>query len=92
MIDKNESIRKAIDALTAWTTEQDSTDFVSRRVGEYLAGPDEGVGLLVGLLNLSGWLLLRLAKAEGESGNATPQEQRAILQDLALKAWRRSAD
>jgi hypothetical protein len=28
--------------------------------------------------------------AEGESGNATPEEQRAILQDLALRSWRRS--
>jgi hypothetical protein len=58
--------------------------------GEYLAGPDGGVELTVGLVNLCGWLLLRPAKAEGTSGNATPDEQRAILRDIALRSWRRS--
>ena len=89
MIDKNEAIRTAIDVMTALTTQQDSTEFVSQRVGEYLAGEDEGIELTVGLVNLCGWLLLRLAKAEGASGNATPEEQRAILRDLALRSWRR---
>jgi hypothetical protein len=74
--------------MMALTTQQDSTEFMSMRVGEYLAGPDEGVELLVGLVNLCQWLLLLLAKAEGESNNATPEEQRAILQRVPLKTWR----
>ena len=86
MIDKDEATRTAIDVMTALTDQQDSTDFVSQRVGEYLAGPDGGVELTVGLVNLCGWLLLRLAKAEGASGNATPDEQRAILRELALRS------
>jgi hypothetical protein len=88
MIDKDEGIRKAIDVMTAWTFEQDRTDFAGSRVTEYLGEPDGGFEFLMGLLSLSGWLLLRAAKAEGESGNATPEEMRAVLQDIARRTLR----
>jgi hypothetical protein len=83
MVDKNEALRTAIDVMTAWTDQQDSTEFISRRAGEHLAGTDEGVELTSGLVTLCGVLLLNLAKAAGASGDGTPEEQRAILQDLA---------
>jgi hypothetical protein len=89
MIDKSEATLKAIDVMTALTTQQDSTDFVTERVLEYLGGPDQGIELVVGLVNLSQLLLLLAAKAEGESGNATPDEQRAVLQYIAQKALKR---
>jgi hypothetical protein len=73
--------------MTAYTTEQNSLDFMSKRVGEYLAGPD-GIEFVNGLISLCGVLLTGLAKAEGASGNATPEEQRAILQRLALMTYR----
>jgi hypothetical protein len=85
MIDKNEALRNAIDVMTAWTMQQDSTEFAQGRVAEYLAGPDGGVAFMLGLLSLAGWLLLRVAKAEGASGNATPDEMRAVLQDIARR-------
>lgn len=84
-MDKNQAVRNAIDVMTAWATEQDSSDFAADRVREYLAGPDEGVEFVVGLVSLCGWVLVRLAGVEGESGNATPDEIRAILQDIARK-------
>jgi len=81
----NDAVRAAIDVMTAWTSEQDRTNFASSRVAYYVGkGPESEGQLLVGLLSLTGWLLTRLAKAEGESGNATPEEMRAILQDIAL--------
>ena len=36
MADRNEAIRNAIDVMTAWTTQQDNTEFAASRVSEYL--------------------------------------------------------
>jgi hypothetical protein len=90
MIDKNEAMLTAIDVVTAWTDNEDNTDFVSERVGEYLAGPDDGITLTVGLVNLFGVLLMNLAKVRGASGDGMTEEQREILRELALRTSRRS--
>lgn len=84
-MDRSEAVRAAIDVMTAWTMQQDSTDYAQDRVARYLAAPDGGAAFTTGLLSLAGWLLLRAAKAEGASGNATPDEMRAVLQDIARK-------
>jgi hypothetical protein len=85
MADKDEGVRIAIDVMTAWTTEQDGTEFTASRVAEYLGDPDGGRAFLNGMISLSGYLLVGLARAEGESGNATPEEMLAILQDIARR-------
>jgi hypothetical protein len=72
--------------MTAWTLQPDSTEFAASRVAEYLAEPDGGLAFVTGLLSLAGRLLVRSARAEGESGNATPEEMRAVLQDIARRA------
>jgi hypothetical protein len=46
---------------------------------------DGGAAFLTGLLSLAGRLLLRAAKAEGVSGDATQEEMRAVLQDIARR-------
>lgn len=86
MIDKNEAMLTAIEVVTAWTDNQDNTDFVTERVVGYTAGPDDGLTLTVGLLNLSGVLLQNLAKVRGDG---TPEGERAILRELALRVERR---
>jgi hypothetical protein len=65
VIDKNQAWLKAIEVMTAWTDNQDSTDFVSERIGEYTERPDDGLELTAGLVNLAGVLLQNLAKARG---------------------------
>ena len=68
--------------MTAWTDDEHNTDFVTERVAGYTAGPDDGLELTVGLVNLSGVLLQNLAKARGEG-------ERDILHELALRTQRR---
>ena len=79
----------AIEVVTAWTDSEDNTEFVTERVAGYTAGPDDGLTLTVGLVNLCGVLLLNLAKLRGASGDATTEEQRKILRELALRVERR---
>jgi hypothetical protein len=86
VIDKNEAWLKAIEVMTAWTDEQDSTDFVSGRIGQHTAGADDGLELTAGLVNLAGALLSNLAK---ERGNGTPEGEREILQEFARRVERR---
>jgi hypothetical protein len=87
MVDTGKQLRAAVDVMTAWTTDPDKTDFAISRANEYLSeGPDGFQTLLAGFVGLSGWLLIRLAKAEGQSGSATQDEMRAILQDVARRS------
>jgi hypothetical protein len=86
VIDKNEAWLKAIEVVTAWTDSHDGTAFVSERIGEYTAGPDGGLELTAGLVNLAGVLLQNLAKARGDG---TPEGERAILHEFALRVNRR---
>jgi hypothetical protein len=87
MAETGKQLRVAIDVMTAWTTDPDNTEFAISRANEYLSeGPDGFQTLLAGFVGLSGWLLIRLTKAESVSGNVTQEEMRAILQDIARRS------
>jgi len=87
MVETGGQLRIAIDVMTAWTTDPDNVDFAISRANEYMnEGPDGYQTLLAGFVGLSGWLLIRLAKAEGKSCKAAQDEMRAILQDIARKS------
>jgi hypothetical protein len=87
MVETGGQLRVAIDVMTAWTTDPDNADFAISRANEYMnEGPDGYQTLLAGFVGLSGWLLIRLAKAEGKSGKAAQDGMRAILQDIARRS------
>ena len=87
MSETGEQLRVAVDVMTAWTTDPNNVDFAISRANEYLdEGPDGYQSLLAGFVGLSGWLLIKLAKAEGGSGRAAQDEMRAILQDIARRS------
>jgi hypothetical protein len=86
MIDKNDAMLAAIEVVTAWTDNQDDNEFVAERATQYTAGPDGGLTLTIGLITLSGVLLQNFAKARGDG---TPEGERAILRELALRVERR---
>lgn len=72
--------------MTAWATDNpDDARFSNERLMEYVAeGPDEHgtdgeMKLMLGLLNLAGWLLVRL---ENETGKSMQWH----LQDIARKS------
>ena len=88
--DKNEGMLTAIEVVTAWTdSDDDDTEFAAQRASQHTAGPDERLTLTVGLISLCGVLLFNLAKLRAASGEATAEEQREILRDLALRVERR---
>ncbi|TDK91552.1 hypothetical protein EI067_22900 [Mycobacterium paragordonae] len=70
--------RRAIDVMTAWATDApDSTGFSQERMAEYVGESHEGeMQLMFGLVNLAGYLLLRL-----EHETAKPIQWH--LQDIA---------
>jgi hypothetical protein len=79
MNDKNEFTRRAIDVMTAWTTEPSGGDFTrSRLVERVTEEPDGAIKLIFGLITLAGWLLVRLEDATG-------QDMQSHLQDIARK-------
>ena len=86
MIEKDEAMLTAIEVMTAWTDNQNDTEFAAQRAAQYTAGPDDGLTLTVGLISLSGILLQNLAKARGDG---TPEGERAILREFALRVERR---
>jgi hypothetical protein len=90
MVDEHKKapIRIAVEAMTAWTLEQDQARFAEALVAEHMATQEEAHVFAVGMISLCGWMLVRAAKAEGESGQATPDEMRAILQDIAQRIER----
>lgn len=71
----DEKTRWAIDVMTAWAQDGDA-DFVHDRVDCYLAEPQGSPGLITGLINLSGLLLMGMEATTGKS----PTE---ILQAIA---------
>ena len=87
MVDENKKapIRVAIEAMTAWTLHQDDTAFAESLVAEHMATQEAAHTFALGMSSLCGWVLLRAAAAEGESGQATPDEMRGILQDIAQR-------
>ncbi len=78
----DEKTRWAIDVMTAWTHGGDA-DFVHDRVDCYLAEPHGGPGLITGLINLSGLLLMGM---EATTGKATPEILQAIASTLSRNA------
>lgn len=75
----HEFTKMAIAVMTAWTDDENKDDFATKTVTSYLEeDPDAEIKLVVGLINLSGFLLVKL---ENETGS----DMRAILQDIAKK-------
>ena len=75
-----ENMRKAIDVMTAWATDDpNSTKFSVERAASYASeAPDGETQLLIGLINLSGNLLVRLE-------HETNKSMQWHLQDIAAK-------
>ena len=72
----DEKTRWAIDVMTAWIDDRDDA-LLHARIDQYLAEPDGAAGLTVGLVNLSGLLLMGLETTLGTSA----QE---VLQTIAV--------
>ena len=81
---QREEVFWAIDVMTGWTEASDSTDFAMSRAEQYVNESDGDVRLREGLICLAGLLLVRVAQEAG-SDTGTPDELRAILQDLARR-------
>jgi len=79
MVDDDKT-RWAVDVMTAWIDEDSDTDFVHERIDAYLSEPEGCSGLITGLINLTGLLLMGM---EVGSGKSTPQILRAIASTLS---------
>jgi hypothetical protein len=78
MTEQYDNLRKAIDVMTAWATDNpDSTDFSIERVLEYVREGGE-VDLMKGLISLAGNLLVKLEAN-------TDKSMQWHLQDIARK-------
>ena len=75
----DEKTRWAIDVMTAWTRDE-SADFVHDRIDAYVDEPQGSAGLITGLVNLSGLLLMGL---EATTGKSTSEILQAIASTLA---------
>ena len=78
----DEKTRWAIDVMTAWT-QDGQTDFVHDRVDAYLAESQGCAGLITGLVNLSGLLLMGM---EATTGKSSPEIMQAIASTLSRNA------
>ncbi|WP_431232736.1 hypothetical protein ACQ856_25610 [Mycolicibacterium psychrotolerans] len=65
--------------MTAWT-QDDSAEFVHGRIDAYLAEPGGSAGLITGLVNLSGLLLMGV---EATTGKSAPVILQAIASTLS---------
>lgn len=79
----DEKTRWAIDVMTAWLDDRDD-DLLHARIESYLGEPEGASALAIGLVNLSGLLLMGLETLIGKDG----QE---ILQTIAMTVSRSSA-
>ncbi|OYN76025.1 hypothetical protein [Mycolicibacterium sphagni] len=75
----DDKTRWAIDVMTAWAQGGD-TGFVRDRVDSYLGEPHGCPGLITGLINLSGLLLMGM---EATTGKTTPEILQAIASTLS---------
>ncbi|MCV7225154.1 hypothetical protein [Mycolicibacterium komossense] len=75
----DDKTRWAIDVMTAWAQGGD-TGFVHDRVDSYLGEADGGPGLITGLINLSGLLLMGM---EATTGKSTPEILQAIASTVS---------
>lgn len=79
----DEKTRWAIDVMTAWIDDR-GDELLHARIDSYLAEPDGASALAVGLVNLSGLLLMGMEVTIGKSA----QE---ILQTIAMTVSRQGA-
>lgn len=77
-MDVRENVRRAIDVMTAWSSDGGPEFTWSRLVENVLDQPDGDLMLLMGFVNLAGELVVRLEKATG-------QDVQSHLQDIARK-------
>lgn len=77
-MDVRENVRRAIDVMTAWSSDSGPDFAWSRLVENVTDEPDGEIMLLMGFVNLAGELGIRLEKATG-------QDVRSHLQDIARK-------
>jgi hypothetical protein len=77
-MDVRENVRRAIDVMTAWTSDGGNEFAWSRLVENVIDEPDGDILLLMGFVNLAGELGIKLEKVTGK-------EMRWHLQDIALK-------
>ena len=75
--------RVAVECLTLWL-EQDRAG-AALHIALLKQNPDEADEMIVGLLNLSHKLLLKLAKERGATPYDVWEKAREILSDLSLK-------
>ncbi|OBH51079.1 hypothetical protein [Mycobacterium sp. E2479] len=76
-MDVKENVRRAIEVMTAWSSESDP-DFAWSRLVENVGEPHGELMLLMGFVNLAGELGIRLERATG-------QDLRSHLRDIARK-------
>ena len=76
----DEKTRWAIDVMTAWVDHGHDGDFVHARIDAYLSEPEGCPGLIIGLVNLSGLLLMGM---EATTGKSTPEILQAIAATLS---------
>ncbi|BBY40752.1 hypothetical protein MMAN_48860 [Mycobacterium mantenii] len=77
-MDVRENVRRAIDVVTAWSSDSGHEFTWNRLVENVIDDPDGDIMLLMGFVNLAGELGIRLEKATG-------QNVRSHLQDIARK-------
>ncbi|MFZ1175240.1 MAG: hypothetical protein WAO15_02995 [Mycobacterium sp.] len=77
-MDVRENVRRAIDVMTAWTSNSGDEFTWSRLVENVTNEPDGDIMLLMGFVNLAGELGIKLEQATGK-------DMRRHLQDIALK-------
>jgi hypothetical protein len=75
----DEKTKWAIDVMTAWAQDGEA-GFVHDRVDAYLAEPQGRTGLITGLVNLSGLLLMGM---EATTGKSSPEILQAIASTLS---------
>jgi hypothetical protein len=81
----DEKTRWAVDVMTAWTSHGDDGAFVHDRIHAYHSEAEGLPGLVTGLVNLSGLLLMGMEATTGKS----PQEiLQAIGSTLARQGQR----
>jgi hypothetical protein len=73
----DETIRWAIDVMTAWAQHEQYSDFVDQRIAAYTSEPNGAAELIAGLISLSGLLLSGMEAFTGKC----PQES---LQAIAV--------
>lgn len=76
----DEKTRWAIDVMTAWVDHDCDSDFMHERIDAYSAEPDGYPGLITGLINLSGLLLMGM---EVSMGKSAPEILQAIASTVA---------